>query len=49
MVTQIDDRLMCGHVESDSCDCYCPRCDHELSPDPHMRSLCARCVTEEEE
>ena len=40
----IDDKLICGHVESDGCNCYCPECEERLSPDPEMRSLCEHCT-----
>ena len=40
----IDAKLICGHVESDGCDCYCPRCDERLSPDPELNALCEHCL-----
>ena len=40
----IDARLVCGHVESDGCNCYCPRCEERLSPDPEMGALCDHCT-----
>lgn len=40
----IDEKLICGHVESDGCDCYCTRCDERLSTDPGMGALCEHCT-----
>ena len=40
----IDAILICGHVESDGCDCYCPRCDKRLSTDPELNAPCEHCL-----
>lgn len=40
----IDDKLICGHVESDGCNCYCPECEERLSPDPELCALCETCT-----
>ena len=43
-----DTGLACGHDSSDSCDCWCPKCDERLSTDPHMNAPCEKCAEEEE-
>ena len=43
-----DTGLGCGHDSSDSCNCWCPKCDENLSADPELNALCEKCLGEEE-